>query len=74
MGMALMDDLARDTDAPARDDDDDGARGDPVKSRCWLCCTCGDVRRSPMPATVAAPCARCNGLDFETVPHGTVLH
>lgn len=72
MGMALMDDLARDLDAPAPDDDTSGSGL--VKSRCWLCCTCGHVRRSPMPAVVAAPCARCDGLDFETVPHGTVLH
>lgn len=71
--MALADDPCFDLD-PDLDPDVRTQAPAPVKSRCWLCCTCGHVRTSPMPASVAAPCVRCAGLDFETVPQGTVRH
>ena len=71
--MALADDLARDLGLDAEANGAELAF-EPVKSRAWLCCTCGHLRTCPMPAVVAAPCVRCDGVDFETVPDGTVVH
>jgi len=40
---------------------------DRMRSRSWLCSTCGTVATATEPVPVPAPCAKCGGISFETV-------
>jgi hypothetical protein len=39
-----------------------------MRSRAWACTTCREVVRGSEPIPVPAPCPRCGGIAFETVP------
>ena len=40
---------------------------DRIRSRSWLCSTCGTVVTAAEPVPIPAPCTKCGGISFETV-------
>jgi hypothetical protein len=40
---------------------------DRMRSRGWLCSTCGTVATAAEPVPIPAPCTKCGGISFETV-------
>jgi rubrerythrin len=38
-----------------------------MRSRAWLCSTCGDTTVTAEPQPPPAPCPKCRGVFFETI-------
>ena len=47
--------------------DEIGGPEDRMRSRSWLCSTCGAVATAAAPVPIPAPCMKCGGISFETV-------